>query len=159
MQSSAPDDLRKLITREIGAEQADIVLYDGILGMAQLSELIVSDRPDLQWPCDPKLLSKLIALRWNEVNEKTLQYDKTPMLVHRGQLNDNGMIPPRLSSEPERLHFPTACLSATCLCLFSAAFMVSWKCACCDPICIAPLPSDTTPHGARGQHARGQCCT
>ncbi|KCZ51649.1 RNA degradosome polyphosphate kinase [Hyphomonas pacifica] len=50
MQSSAPTDLRELITREIGAEQDDIVLYDGILGMAQLSELIVDDRPDLQFP-------------------------------------------------------------------------------------------------------------
>ncbi|KCZ57218.1 polyphosphate kinase [Hyphomonas beringensis] len=50
MQSSAPTDLRELITREIGAEQEDIVLYDGILGMAQLSELIVDDRPDLQFP-------------------------------------------------------------------------------------------------------------
>lgn len=50
MQSSAPDSLRKLITREIGAEQADVVLYDGILGMAQLSELIVDDRPDLLFP-------------------------------------------------------------------------------------------------------------
>ena len=50
MQSSAPEDLRRLITHEIGAEEADIVLYDGILGMAQLSELIVSDRPDLQFP-------------------------------------------------------------------------------------------------------------
>jgi len=50
MQSSAPEDLRKLITREIGAEEDDIVLYDGILGMAQLSELIVKDRPDLQFP-------------------------------------------------------------------------------------------------------------
>ena len=50
MQSSAPEDLRTLITHEIGAEQDDIVLYDGILGMAQLSELIVEDRPDLQFP-------------------------------------------------------------------------------------------------------------
>ncbi|HBF91860.1 MAG TPA: RNA degradosome polyphosphate kinase, partial [Hyphomonas atlantica] len=50
MQSSAPEDLRKLITHEIGAEEDDIVLYDGILGMAQLSELIVKDRPDLQFP-------------------------------------------------------------------------------------------------------------
>ena len=50
MQSSAPDKLREFITHEIGAEQADTVLYDGILGMAQLSELIVDDRLDLQFP-------------------------------------------------------------------------------------------------------------
>ena len=50
MQSSAPQELREFITHEIGAEQADTVLYDGILGMAQLSELIVDDRLDLQFP-------------------------------------------------------------------------------------------------------------
>lgn len=55
MQSSAPQHLREFITREIGAEQADTVLYDGILGMAQLSELIVDDRLDLQFsPYEPR---------------------------------------------------------------------------------------------------------
>jgi polyphosphate kinase len=55
MQSSAPQHLREFITREIGAENADVVLYDGILGMAQLSELIVDDRPDLKFPpYDPR---------------------------------------------------------------------------------------------------------
>lgn len=50
MQASAPDKLRKFIMREIGAESSDIVLYDGILGMARLSEMIVEDRPDLLFP-------------------------------------------------------------------------------------------------------------
>ncbi len=50
MQASAPQDLRQLITHEMGAEDADIVLYDGIIGMSQLSELIVDDRPDLVFP-------------------------------------------------------------------------------------------------------------
>ncbi|MEZ6011969.1 MAG: RNA degradosome polyphosphate kinase [Hyphomonas sp.] len=55
MQSSAPQNLREFITTEIGAENADVVLYDGILGMAQLSELIVDDRPDLKFPpYDPR---------------------------------------------------------------------------------------------------------
>jgi polyphosphate kinase len=50
MQSSAPERLRNFIMREIGAEPSDIVLYDGILGMARLSEMIVDDRPDLLFP-------------------------------------------------------------------------------------------------------------
>ena len=55
MQSSAPQHLREFIATEIGAETADVVLYDGILGMAQLSELIVDDRPDLKFsPYDPR---------------------------------------------------------------------------------------------------------
>ena len=55
MQASAPEDLRTFIMREIGAEPSDIVLYDGILGMARLSELIVDDRPDLLFtPYEPR---------------------------------------------------------------------------------------------------------
>ncbi|MFN7056598.1 RNA degradosome polyphosphate kinase [Hyphomonas sp.] len=50
MQASAPEHLRSFILREIGAEPSDIVLYDGMLGMARLSELIVDDRPDLLFP-------------------------------------------------------------------------------------------------------------
>ncbi|MFN7163428.1 MAG: RNA degradosome polyphosphate kinase [Hyphomonas sp.] len=50
MQSSAPERLRHFIMREIGAEPSDIVLYDGILGMARLAEMIVDDRPDLLFP-------------------------------------------------------------------------------------------------------------
>lgn len=50
MQTSAPTHLREFITREIGAEPRDVVLYDGILGMARLAELIVDDRPELLFP-------------------------------------------------------------------------------------------------------------
>jgi polyphosphate kinase len=50
MQSSAPERLRNFIMREIGADSSDVVQYDGILGMARLSELIVDDRPDLLFP-------------------------------------------------------------------------------------------------------------
>ncbi len=55
MQSSAPERLRTFIMREIGAEPSDIVLYDGILGMARLAEMIVDDRPDLLFtPYEPR---------------------------------------------------------------------------------------------------------
>lgn len=55
MQASAPESLRAFIMREIGAEPSDIVLYDGILGMARLAELIVDDRPDLLFsPYEPR---------------------------------------------------------------------------------------------------------
>ncbi|MCL4151426.1 UNVERIFIED_CONTAM: hypothetical protein GTU68_055915, partial [Idotea baltica] len=48
--SNAPENLRNFVVKEIGAETDDIVLYDGVLGMAQLSELIIDDRPDLVFP-------------------------------------------------------------------------------------------------------------
>ncbi|MEO0981201.1 MAG: RNA degradosome polyphosphate kinase [Pseudomonadota bacterium] len=48
--ADAPEDLRDRVLTEIEAEPNDVVLADGILGMAQLSQLIVDDRPDLQFP-------------------------------------------------------------------------------------------------------------
>jgi polyphosphate kinase len=55
MQASAPEHLRHFIMREIGAEPSDIVIYDGILGMARLAEMIVDDRPDLLFtPYEPR---------------------------------------------------------------------------------------------------------
>lgn len=42
-----PDVLRDFIIREIGAEPRDIKMLDGLLGMKDLSGLIVGDRPDL----------------------------------------------------------------------------------------------------------------
>ncbi|MEO0817459.1 MAG: RNA degradosome polyphosphate kinase [Pseudomonadota bacterium] len=45
-----PADLRNFIIREIEAEPQDVVLSQGILGMAQLSELISDKRPDLLFP-------------------------------------------------------------------------------------------------------------
>lgn len=50
VQHDAPSALRDYVVREIGAEASDVVYYDGLLGMAQLSELIIDDRPDLQFP-------------------------------------------------------------------------------------------------------------
>ncbi|MEL7480586.1 MAG: RNA degradosome polyphosphate kinase, partial [Pseudomonadota bacterium] len=46
----APSDLRDLILHEMEAEPNDLVLLDGMIGLAQLSELILSDRTDLLFP-------------------------------------------------------------------------------------------------------------
>ncbi|MEE2692678.1 MAG: RNA degradosome polyphosphate kinase [Pseudomonadota bacterium] len=48
--ASTPKVLQDLITERLHATPQDIVLVDGILGLAQTSELIPSDRPDLQFP-------------------------------------------------------------------------------------------------------------
>lgn len=50
VQHDSPASLRDFVVREIGAEARDVVYYDGLLGMAQLSELIIDERPDLQFP-------------------------------------------------------------------------------------------------------------
>ncbi|MEO1475754.1 MAG: RNA degradosome polyphosphate kinase [Pseudomonadota bacterium] len=46
----APEDLKNFILAEIEAEPNDVVLIDGMIGLTQLSELITSERRDLQFP-------------------------------------------------------------------------------------------------------------
>ncbi|MAK60803.1 MAG: RNA degradosome polyphosphate kinase [Ponticaulis sp.] len=50
LDKSADESLKKFIIHGVGAEEQDIIEVDGILGMAQLSELIVDERPDLTFP-------------------------------------------------------------------------------------------------------------
>jgi polyphosphate kinase len=45
-----PDDLREFIVAGLRAEPHDVVRVDGKLGLAQLSELIPSDHPELKFP-------------------------------------------------------------------------------------------------------------
>ncbi len=49
VQASMPDDLREFILNGLDAEPQDVVRLDGKLGLAQLSELIPSDHPDLKF--------------------------------------------------------------------------------------------------------------
>ena len=50
IEASMPDDLREFIVEHLHAESQDIVLVDGVLGLAQLNQLIPPDRPDLKFP-------------------------------------------------------------------------------------------------------------
>ncbi|HEY3796964.1 MAG TPA: RNA degradosome polyphosphate kinase [Caulobacteraceae bacterium] len=50
MQATMPDDLREFIVEGIEAEPPEVFLVDGKLGLAQLSELIPPDLPELKFP-------------------------------------------------------------------------------------------------------------
>ena len=50
VEASMPDDLREFILEGLKAAPEDVVVVDGKLGLAQLSELIPSDRQDLKFP-------------------------------------------------------------------------------------------------------------
>ncbi len=45
-----PDDLRELVADELDATAQAVFVLDGLLGLADLSRLIVDDRPDLLFP-------------------------------------------------------------------------------------------------------------
>ncbi len=48
--ANMPDDLRSLVADQLGATDDEIHVADGILGVADLRQLIVDDRPDLLFP-------------------------------------------------------------------------------------------------------------
>jgi polyphosphate kinase len=49
IQADMPDDLRDFIIAQLHAQPQDVVLVDGMLGLAQLSELIPGGHPDLKF--------------------------------------------------------------------------------------------------------------
>jgi polyphosphate kinase len=49
IQADMPDDLRDFIIGQLHAQPQDVVLVDGMLGLAQLSELIPGGHPDLKF--------------------------------------------------------------------------------------------------------------
>ena len=60
LDAKAEESLKKFIIHGVGAEEQDIVEVDGILGMAQLSELIVDERPDLVFaPYEPRFPERI----------------------------------------------------------------------------------------------------
>ncbi len=50
MTAGAPPELRALIMEELGVTEAEAVEVKGLLGIADLKELVLSSRPDLLWP-------------------------------------------------------------------------------------------------------------
>ena len=50
IEASTPADLREFIVGELAAAPQDVVLVDGMLGLAQLSELIPAGHPELKFP-------------------------------------------------------------------------------------------------------------
>ncbi len=60
MEASMPEDMRKLVIDRIGAAAHDVTVIDGMLGLAQTSELIPKDRRDLQFsPYEPRFPERI----------------------------------------------------------------------------------------------------
>ena len=47
--ASMPESMRQLVIERINASPQDVFIVDGVLGLAQTSQLIPSDRPDIQF--------------------------------------------------------------------------------------------------------------
>ncbi|MFD3190569.1 RNA degradosome polyphosphate kinase [Sedimentitalea sp. HM32M-2] len=48
--AGAPEKLKATIMQELGVEPAEVVELDGMIGIANLDELVLDSRPDLLWP-------------------------------------------------------------------------------------------------------------
>ncbi|MBI1220120.1 MAG: RNA degradosome polyphosphate kinase [Rhodobacteraceae bacterium] len=48
--AGAPEDLRALVMRELGVAPEEVIEMRGLLGVADLKELVLDARRDLQWP-------------------------------------------------------------------------------------------------------------
>jgi len=60
IEAAMPDDLRDFIVENLRAAPEDVILIDGMLGLAQLSQLIPADRPELKFtPYEPRFPERI----------------------------------------------------------------------------------------------------
>jgi polyphosphate kinase len=60
IEATMPEDLRDFIVESLRAEPQDVIVVDGMLGLAQLSQLIPADRPELKFsPFEPRFPERI----------------------------------------------------------------------------------------------------
>ncbi len=60
IQSSMPEEMRAFIAEKLKADPHDVIIADGMLGLAQLDELILDERPELKFPAfDPRFPERI----------------------------------------------------------------------------------------------------
>lgn len=60
LESSMPEDLRRFVVEELEASPSDVVVVDGILGLADTKQLITDERPDLKFqPYNPRFPERI----------------------------------------------------------------------------------------------------
>lgn len=60
IEADMPEELRRFIIQKLHAEKQDVQLVDGILGLAQLSQLIPDERPELAFtPYEPRFPERI----------------------------------------------------------------------------------------------------
>ena len=50
LSSDAPSSLKSVVMEELEVTEDEVITVDGLIGMADLSELVLDERPDLLWP-------------------------------------------------------------------------------------------------------------
>ena len=100
--STMPDDLRAFIVEHLHAKPEDVVLITGILGMAQVAQLIPSDRNDLKFkPFEPRFPERIRdngSDMFNAIREKDIlvhhpfeSFDAVVLFLRQAALDPNVM--------------------------------------------------------------------
>ncbi|MEM9013441.1 MAG: RNA degradosome polyphosphate kinase [Pseudomonadota bacterium] len=79
MSPGAPPALRALIVEELGVADDEVIELDGIIGVARLSELVLSEWPDLLWPAFRQRLPERVQDHEGDIFAAIRQKD---MLLH-----------------------------------------------------------------------------
>lgn len=77
--SGAPGGLRELVMDELGVAHDEVVEVKGLLGVADLKELVLDDRPDLLWPSFTPRVPERVQDHDGDMFEAIRQKD---MLLH-----------------------------------------------------------------------------
>ena len=60
IEDDMPEELRAFILQSLGVQPEDVIVFDGLLGLDELTQLIPSDRPDLKFkPFEPRFPERI----------------------------------------------------------------------------------------------------
>jgi polyphosphate kinase len=79
LSAAAPAALKRAICRQLGVGAAEMVDVEGVVGIADIAELIVDDRPDLRWPPHQPRLPERVRDHDGDIFAAVRQKD---MLLH-----------------------------------------------------------------------------
>ena len=77
--ANAPRELRQMVSRELHVTEDEVVEVEGLIGMADLKELVLDERPDLLWPAFAPRVPERVQDHGGDIFKAIKQKD---MLLH-----------------------------------------------------------------------------
>ncbi|QPH55029.1 RNA degradosome polyphosphate kinase [Pontivivens ytuae] len=77
--ADAPADLRAMVIEELGASGEEVIEIEGVIGISDLSELVISERPELLWPAYKPRMPERVQDHEGDIFAAVRQKD---MLLH-----------------------------------------------------------------------------
>jgi polyphosphate kinase len=77
--ANSPDSLKRVIMRELHVSPEEVIEVDGLIGISDLSELVIDSRPDLLWPAFTPRVPERVQDHGGDMFDAIRQKD---MLLH-----------------------------------------------------------------------------